>query len=78
MPSERRGTGRVYVYVRYSKINAYSHRIEQCSFMEYKNYKVVYRRYASLYFIIGVDSSEVRLLQTQPGIANDVVFQRAE
>lgn len=27
--------------------------------MEYKNYKVVYRRYASLYFIIGVDSSEV-------------------
>ena len=27
--------------------------------MEYKNFKVVYRRYASLYFIIGVDSSEV-------------------
>ena len=27
--------------------------------MEYKNFKVVYRRYASLYFIIGVDNSEV-------------------
>ena len=31
----------------------------QCSFMEYKNFKVVYRRYASLYFIIGIDSGEV-------------------
>ena len=27
--------------------------------MEYKNYKVVFRRYASLYFIIGVDNTEV-------------------
>lgn len=27
--------------------------------MEYRNFKVVYRRYASLYFIIGVDNSEV-------------------
>ena len=34
----------------------------QCSFMEYKNYKVVYRRYASLYFIIGIDNSEVSFL----------------
>lgn len=30
--------------------------------MEYKNYKVVYRRYASLYFIIGIDNSEVSVL----------------
>lgn len=37
--------------------------IPQCSFMEYKNFKVVYRRYASLYFIVGVDSSEVNVLQ---------------
>ena len=29
--------------------------------MEYKNFKVVFRRYASLYFIIGVDNTEVRL-----------------
>ena len=27
---------------------------QQCSFMEYRGYKVVYRRYASLYFIVGV------------------------
>lgn len=31
----------------------------KCSFMEYKNYKIVYRRYASLYFIIAVDNTEV-------------------
>ena len=33
----------------------------QCSFMEYRNYKLVYRRYASLYFIVGIDSTEVRV-----------------
>ena len=27
----------------------------QCSFVEYRGYKVVYRRYASLFFIVGVD-----------------------
>jgi len=27
--------------------------------MEYRNYKIVYRRYASLYFIIAVDNTEV-------------------
>lgn len=27
--------------------------------MEYKNFKIVYRKYASLYFIIGIDSTEV-------------------
>ena len=32
----------------------------QCSFMEYMNYKIVYRKYASLYFIIAVDNTEVR------------------
>ncbi|KAF4755572.1 AP-4 complex subunit sigma-1 [Perkinsus olseni] len=30
----------------------------QCSFLEYRNYKVIYRRYASLYFIMGVDGSD--------------------
>ncbi len=30
----------------------------QCSFMEYRNYRVIYRRYASLFFIVGVDSDE--------------------
>jgi AP-4 complex subunit sigma-1 len=27
----------------------------QCSFLEHRQYKVIYRRYASLYFIIGLD-----------------------
>ena len=27
--------------------------------MEYKDYKIVYRRYASLYFVAGVDIDEV-------------------
>lgn len=34
----------------------------QCSFLEYRGYKVIYRRYASLFFIIGtkpdVDAGE--------------------
>ena len=29
----------------------------QCSFLEHRQYKVIYRRYASLYFIVGVDNS---------------------
>lgn len=33
----------------------------QCSFLEYKNLKVVYRRYASLFFIIGVHGNENEL-----------------
>mmetsp|Transcript_61644 Transcript_61644/g.70694 ORF Transcript_61644/g.70694 Transcript_61644/m.70694 type:complete len:144 (-) Transcript_61644:2447-2878(-) len=30
----------------------------QCSFWEYRDYRIIYRRYASLYFIIGVDNEE--------------------
>ena len=30
--------------------------------MEYKDHKVVYRRYASLFFIVGVDSDEVLII----------------
>mmetsp|Transcript_48551 Transcript_48551/g.140672 ORF Transcript_48551/g.140672 Transcript_48551/m.140672 type:complete len:146 (+) Transcript_48551:99-536(+) len=30
----------------------------QCSFVEYRQYRVVYRRYASLYFIVGTDNDE--------------------
>lgn len=33
----------------------------QASFMEYQNYKIVYRRYASLFFIVGVDLNENEL-----------------
>ena len=31
---------------------------DQCSFLEHRQYKVIYRRYASLYFIIGIDIEE--------------------
>ncbi|CAD8087291.1 unnamed protein product [Paramecium primaurelia] len=30
----------------------------QCSFLEHRGYKIIYRRYASLYFIIGMDLEE--------------------
>eukprot|EP00953_Heterococcus_sp_UTEX-ZZ885_P006326 3868-Heterococcus_DN1.PRE.9 len=30
----------------------------QCSFFEFRGYKIIYRRYASLFFIVGVDSSD--------------------
>ncbi len=33
----------------------------QCSFLEYRNYKCIYRRYASLFFIVGVDQEENEL-----------------
>lgn len=31
----------------------------QCSFVEHRTYKIVYRRYASLFFLVGVDNEEV-------------------
>eukprot|EP00054_Salpingoeca_dolichothecata_P019799 m.123473 g.123473 ORF g.123473 m.123473 type:complete len:131 (-) comp23391_c0_seq2:46-438(-) len=33
----------------------------QCSFLEYRNFKLIFRRYASLYFIVGVDNNENEL-----------------
>merc|ERR1712187_842946 len=39
----------------------------QCSFVGYRQYRVIYRRYASLYFIIGVehddDMNELAILE---------------
>ncbi|KAL8276056.1 hypothetical protein Esti_000004 [Eimeria stiedai] len=39
----------------------------QCSFIQYRQYKVVYRRYASLYFIVGLldepDVNELAILE---------------
>ncbi|KAE8714120.1 AP-4 complex subunit sigma-1 [Hibiscus syriacus] len=34
---------------------------EICSFIEHRNYKIVYRRYASLFFLVGVDNDENEL-----------------
>lgn len=31
----------------------------QCSFFEHRSYKIIYRRYASLFFMVGVDDEEV-------------------
>ena len=39
----------------------FSFSLLQCSFMDYKDYKVVYRRYAALYFITGIDQEENEL-----------------
>ena len=33
-----------------------------CNFLEYKEYKIVYKRYASLYFIAIVDKDENELI----------------
>ncbi len=33
-----------------------------CNVLEYKDFKVVYRRYASLFFIAGIDNGENELL----------------
>eukprot|EP00002_Diphylleia_rotans_P026071 TRINITY_DN5181_c0_g1_i1.p1 TRINITY_DN5181_c0_g1~~TRINITY_DN5181_c0_g1_i1.p1 ORF type:complete len:143 (+),score=31.74 TRINITY_DN5181_c0_g1_i1:49-477(+) len=33
----------------------------QCSIVEYMNYKLVYRRYASLFFVVGIDQHENEL-----------------
>ncbi len=33
----------------------------QCNFLEHRNYRIVYRRYASLFFLVGVDGDEVWL-----------------
>ncbi|KAN0000348.1 hypothetical protein ACTFIZ_000795 [Dictyostelium cf. discoideum] len=33
----------------------------QCSFVEYKDYKVIYRKYATLFFIVAVDTTENEL-----------------
>ncbi|KAF5838724.1 AP complex, mu/sigma subunit [Dunaliella salina] len=34
---------------------------KQCSFFELRQYKIVYRRYASLFFMVGVDQEENEL-----------------
>ncbi|EGD75436.1 clathrin adaptor complex small chain family protein [Salpingoeca rosetta] len=34
---------------------------KQCSFMEYRGFKLIFRRYASLYFIVGADNDENEL-----------------
>ncbi|KAG0380001.1 hypothetical protein BGX24_010696 [Mortierella sp. AD032] len=39
-----------------------SRRTKMCNFLEYKDTKVIYRRYASLFFITGIDTNDNELL----------------
>nr|XP_033806861.1 AP-4 complex subunit sigma-1 isoform X2 [Geotrypetes seraphini] len=34
---------------------------EQCSFLEYKDFKLVYRQYAALFIVAGIDDAESEL-----------------
>jgi hypothetical protein len=42
----------------------------QCSFLEYRGYKVIYRRYASLFFIVGTKPDLGEAGETQEGAEN--------
>jgi len=39
-----------------------SRRAKMCNFLEYKDSKVIYRRYASLFFITGIESEDNELI----------------
>ncbi|WPK26975.1 hypothetical protein PUMCH_004346 [Australozyma saopauloensis] len=39
-----------------------SRRAKMCNILEYKDIKIVYRRYASLFFVMGIDASDNGLL----------------
>lgn len=39
-----------------------SRRAKMCNILEYKDMKIVYRRYASLFFVMGIDGSDNGLL----------------
>ncbi|KAF9934758.1 AP-1 complex subunit sigma-2 [Mortierella alpina] len=39
-----------------------SRRTKMCNFLEYKDTKVIYRRYASLFFITGIDPEDNELI----------------
>lgn len=41
----------------------------QCSFLEYRGYKVIYRRYASLFFVVAVDGEEEVRVQSHPNLS---------
>uniref|UniRef100_A0A8C5SK25 Adaptor related protein complex 4 subunit sigma 1 n=1 Tax=Laticauda laticaudata TaxID=8630 RepID=A0A8C5SK25_LATLA len=32
---------------------------EQCSFLEYKDFKLVYRQYAALFIVVGINETEI-------------------
>eukprot|EP00958_Prasinococcus_capsulatus_P019078 scaffold2298_cov388-Prasinococcus_capsulatus_cf.AAC.7 len=49
---------------------------QQCSLVEHRGYKVIYKRYASLFFLVAVDQNEVReptnaAESSSPGVLRD-------
>ncbi|NXY57127.1 AP4S1 protein, partial [Callaeas wilsoni] len=40
--------------------NCLSRSKDECSFVEYKDFKLVYRQYAALFIVVGIDQTEVR------------------
>ncbi|KAK4483645.1 hypothetical protein RD792_010846 [Penstemon davidsonii] len=57
----KQGQTRLAQYYEYLNLEERRALEEQCSFVEHRNYKVVYRRYASLFFLVGVDNEENEL-----------------
>lgn len=45
--------------MQFHRVLLYSFSLAQCNIVEHRNYKVVYRRYASLFFLMGIDAEEV-------------------
>ncbi|EMP32201.1 AP-4 complex subunit sigma-1 [Chelonia mydas] len=39
--------------------NCLSRSKEQCSFIEYKDFKLVYRQYAALFIVVGISETEI-------------------
>ena len=68
----KQGQTRLTHYIKYTSIKersileddlvrkCLSRNNKQCAFLDYQNYKIIYRIYASLYFILGLDLKDVR------------------
>ncbi|XP_014105356.1 PREDICTED: AP-4 complex subunit sigma-1 isoform X3 [Pseudopodoces humilis] len=39
--------------------NCLSRSKDECSFIEYKDFKLVYRQYAALFIVVGIDQTEI-------------------
>ncbi|XP_040925135.1 AP-4 complex subunit sigma-1 isoform X5 [Betta splendens] len=56
-----------------------SRKKEQCSFVEYKDFRLVYRQYAALYIVVGVTDSEGLIIALRLSLTNGVfVSQQSE
>ena len=46
---------------------------KQCAFVEYKDKKIVYKRYASLFFVAGIGGAESEEESNQRGAENELI-----